>query len=248
MKKVLLITGGSEGIGAATALLAARQGYVVCINYVQNHDAARSVVEKIGEAGGIAYAFQADVADEQQVVKMFNDIDTLVGTITALVNNAGIIETQSLLVDMSAARIRKTFDTNVLGSLLCAREAVKRMSTRLGGTGGSIVNVSSAAARIGAPFEYIDYAASKGAIDAMTLGLSKEVAEEGIRVNCVRPGIIYTAIHGKAGEPNRVDRLKNNVPMKRGGEPEEVANAILWLLSDEASYVTGIMVDVAGGR
>jgi len=248
MKKVLLITGGSEGIGAATAILAARQGYVVCINYLQNHNAAQTVLEKIREAGGDAFAFQADVGNEAQVVKMFHDMDSQVGTITALVNNAGIIEAQSLLVDMSAERIRKTFDTNVLGSLLCAREAVKRMSTRLGGAGGNIVNVSSAAARIGAPFEYIDYAASKGAIDSMTLGLSKEVATEGIRVNCVRPGIIYTDIHGKAGEPNRVDRLKANVPMKRGGEPEEVAHAILWLLSDEASYITGIMVDVAGGR
>ena len=248
MKKVILITGGSEGIGAATAFLAARQGYIVCVNYRQNHAAAEKVVAGIRQEGGQAFAFQADISDEKQVENLFKTIDEQVGVITALVNNAGIIEPQQKLVDMSAARIRKVFDTNVIGSFLCAREAIKRMSVKNNGSGGSIVNVSSAAARIGAPFEYIDYAATKGAIDTMTIGLSKEVAEEKIRVNGVRPGIIHTEIHAKAGEPGRVERLKENVPMKRGGQPDEVANAILWLLSDEASYITGTIVDVSGGR
>ncbi len=248
MKKIILITGAGEGIGAQTALLAGRQGYTVCINYRNNRNGALDVADSIRDNGGTAFVFQTDVADEQQVVQLFQQIDEQVGPVTALVNNAGIIEPQQCLVDITGERLQKVFATNVFGSFYCAREAVKRMSTKYNGTGGSIVNVSSVAARIGAPFEYVDYAASKGAMDSMTLGLAKEVAEENIRVNGVRPGIIYTAIHGKAGEPNRVDRVKDHIPMKRGGQPEEVARTILWLLSDEASYITGTFVDVAGGR
>lgn len=248
MSKIILITGGSDGIGAVTAQLAAEQGYIVCINYRQNHIAANKVVEAINVSGGQAYAFQADISLENEVVDMFAAIDAQVGRMTALVNNAGIIESQQKLVDMSAERLQKVFAVNVIGSFLCAREAIKRMSVRNGGNGGSIVNISSMASRLGSPFEYIDYAATKGAIDSMTVGLSKEVAEENIRVNVVRPGTIYTDIHGKAGEPARVERVKAFIPMKRGGQPDEVAKAILWLLSDDASYVTGATLDVAGGR
>ncbi|WP_337043466.1 SDR family oxidoreductase [Emticicia sp. 17c] len=248
MSKIILITGGSDGIGAVTAQLAAEQGYIVCINYRQNHIAANKVVEAINVSGGQAYAFQADISSENEVVDMFAAIDAQVGRMTALVNNAGIIESQQKLVDMSAERLQKVFAVNVVGSFLCAREAIKRMSVRNGGNGGSIVNISSMASRLGSPFEYIDYAATKGAIDSMTVGLSKEVAEENIRVNVVRPGTIYTDIHGKAGEPARVERVKAFIPMKRGGQPDEVAKAILWLLSDDASYVTGATLDVAGGR
>lgn len=246
--KTVLITGGSQGIGAATAYLAAQQGYVVCINYLKNHQAADKVVEDIRKLGGTAFAFQADISCEEQVEKLFESIDRQAGKITALVNNAGIIESQQKLSEMSAKRLHNVFATNVIGSFLCAREAIKRMSAKKNGSGGSIVNVSSMASRLGAPFEYIDYAATKGAIDTMTIGLSKEVAEENIRVNAVRPGVIHTEIHGKAGEPNRIERIKESIPMKRGGQPEEVAKTILWLLSDEASYVTGALVDVAGGR
>jgi NAD(P)-dependent dehydrogenase (short-subunit alcohol dehydrogenase family) len=248
MKKILLITGASTGIGAVTAQLASRAGYRVCINYLRSHDAAKAVAASIEKDGGEAYIFQADVSDETQVKTMFETIDREVGTITALVNNAGIIEPQQKLSQMSAERLHKVFATNVIGSFLCAREAVNRMSVKNGGAGGSIVNVSSMASKYGAPFEYIDYAATKGAVDTMTLGLAKEVAEENIRVNAVRPGIIYTDIHAKAGEPNRIERLKAFTPMKRGGQPEEVAKAILWLLSDEASYITGTLLDVSGGR
>lgn len=248
MEKLLLITGGNEGIGAATALLAAQRGYIVCINYRKNAEAAKDTLQTIEQHGGRAFAFQADVSEEAQVEKMFRDIDQQLGKITALVNNAGIIEPQQRLVEMSAARLQHVFATNTIGSFLCAREAIKHMSTKWGGKGGSIVNVSSMASRLGSPFEYIDYAATKGALDTMTIGLSKEIAEEGIRVNAVRPGMIHTAIHSKAGEPNRIERLKEAIPMKRGGQPEEVAHAILWLLSDEASYVTGTFVDIAGGR
>jgi NAD(P)-dependent dehydrogenase (short-subunit alcohol dehydrogenase family) len=248
MSKIILITGGSDGIGATTAELAAKEGYTVCINYRQNHIAANRIVEKINDEGGLAYAFQADISVESEVVEMFASIDSQVGRITALVNNAGIIESQQKLVDMSAERLHKIFAVNVIGSFLCAREAIKRMSVKYQGSGGSIVNISSMAARLGAPFEYIDYAAAKGAIDSMTVGLAKEVAEDQIRVNVVRPGTIYTDIHGKAGEPGRVDRVKEFIPMKRGGQPEEVAKAILWLLSDDASYITGATLDVAGGR
>jgi len=248
MKKIILITGGSDGIGAATAYQAAGEGYIVCINYRQNQDAADKIMNDIKKDGGEAHTFQADISDEKQVEELFVSIDREVGTITALVNNAGIIEPQKRLTEMSAERLKKVFATNVIGSFLCCREAVKRMSTKYHGSGGNIVNVSSTAARIGAPFEFIDYAATKGAIDTLTLGLSKEVAEENIRVNAVRPGIIETGIHKKAGEPGRVDRLKGLIPMKRGGRPEEVAKTILWLLSDDASYITGTLVDISGGR
>lgn len=247
-EKVLLITGGSRGIGRATALLAAAAGYGVCINYHQNRAAADEVVEKIRSTGGNAAAFQADVSVEQDVLRMFSSIDKTFGSLTALVNNAGILGKQARVTDMSAERLQQVFAINVIGSFLCAREAVQRMSTKKGGSGGAIVNVSSGAARHGAPNEYVDYAASKGAIDTMTLGLSKEVAAEGIRVNAVRPGLIYTDIHASGGEPGRVDRLSSGVPMQRGGQPEEVARTILWLLSEEASYVTGALVDVTGGR
>lgn len=248
MKKILLITGGSDGIGASTAYLAAKKGYIVCINYRQNHEAARKVVSDIINQGGQAFAFQADISDEKQVENMFNAIDQQVGRIDALVNNAAHIEPQQRFVDMSAERILKVFSINVVGSFICAREAIKRMSIKNNGQGGSIVNISSIAAKYGSPFEYIDYAATKGAVDTMTIGLSKEVVDEGIRVNAVRPGIINTNIHSKAGEPNRIERVKPNIPMKRSGQPEEVAHVILWLLSEEASYMTGAIVDVSGGR
>lgn len=249
MKRVLLITGGSDGIGACTAYLASKQGYTVCINYRQNKAAADKIVNDIKGNGGQAFAFQADVSDEAQVVSMFKAIDQHVGTLTALVNNAGIIvEPQQKLSEMSGERLEKIFSVNVIGSFLCAREAIKRMSAKNNGAGGVIINVSSMASQHGSPFEYIDYASTKGAIDTMTVGLSKEVAEDNIRVNAVRPGIIKTDIHRKAGDANRPERLKDLIPMKRAGESEEVANTILWLLSDEASYITGALVNVSGGR
>lgn len=248
MKNIILITGASQGIGAATAYLAAKQGYAVCVNYHRSEKAAREVVSKIQAEGGEAFAVQADVSDESDVLKLFQHIDKQDGTLIALVNNAGIIEPQQQVVKMSGERLRKVFAVNVIGSFLCTREAIKRMSVKNNGRGGSIVNVSSMASRLGSPFEYIDYAATKGAIDTFTIGLSKEIAEDGIRVNAVRPGAIYTDIHAKAGEPGRIERVKASVPLKRGGQPEEVARAILWLLSDEASYVTGTFVDVSGGR
>ena len=244
----LLVTGGSRGIGAATAHLAAQHGYTVCITYLRNQTAAEAVVAGITANGGRALAFAADVCVEREVVRLFEQIDALLGPVTALVNNAGILEQQMRVDQMDAARLQRIFTTNIVGPFLCAREAVRRMSTVYGGTGGAIVNVSSGAARLGAPGEYVDYAASKGAIDTFTIGLAKEVATEGIRVNAVRPGVIYTEIHASGGEPQRVDRVKSSVPMQRGGQAEEVAHAILWLLSDEASYITGACLDVTGGR
>ena len=247
-RKVVLVTGGGGGIGAATALLAARRGYAVAVNYLRDADAADEVVARIVADGGDAVALQADVAVEAQVAGLFARVDARFGRLDALVNNAGVLETQMRLDSMDAARVRRVLDANVVGPLLCCREAVRRMSTRHGGQGGAIVNVSSVAALTGSPGEYVDYAASKGALDTLTRGLAQEVAQEGIRVNGVRPGFIYTGMHASGGEPGRVDRVKAFVPMRRGGQPEEVARAILWLLSDEASYSTGGFIDVAGGR
>lgn len=245
---IILITGGSRGIGAATALLAAQRGYTVCVNYVQAEKEAQATVASIHSAGGRAIAVQADVSREDEVSRLFAEVDRQLGPITSLVNNAGTLELQSRVENIDAARLHRVFGTNVVGSFLCAREAVRRMSTRHGGAGGNIVNISSMASLYGAPGEYVDYAASKAAIDTFTVGLAGEVAEEGIRVNCVRPGFVYTDIHAKGGEPCRVDRVKSLVPMKRGGHPQEVAAAILWLMSEEASYITGSILDVSGGR
>lgn len=247
-KKVMLITGGSRGIGAAIVELAAADGYVVCFSYKSNRTAADSVVRKIEQAGGQALALQADVAVETDILRMFHEVDQTFGPLTALVNNAGILEQQMRVDQMDAARMQRIFATNVIGSFLCAREAVRRMSTLHGGKGGAIVNLSSIAAKAGGPGEYVDYAASKGAIDTLTVGLAKEVATEGIRVNGVRPGVVYTDIHASGGEPGRVDRVKAHVPMQRGGEPVEIAQAVMWLLSDKASYTTGTLIDVTGGR
>lgn len=247
MTGVIIVTGASRGIGAATAKLAAARGYAVCVNYLKNHGAGRQIADDINASGGRAIAIAADVSLEEDVVRMFQAVDEHLGKLTALVNNAGILDTQSRLESISAARLQRILGTNVIGTFLCAREAVKRMSTEHGGPGGAIVNVSSAASRLGAAGEYIDYAASKGAVDSMTVGLSREVAGAGIRVNAVRPAFIYTEMHASGGEPGRVDRIKASLPMRRGGSPEEVANAILWLLSDEASYVTGSFLDMAGG-
>jgi NAD(P)-dependent dehydrogenase (short-subunit alcohol dehydrogenase family) len=248
MKPILLVTGGSRGIGAATARLAASRGYAVCLSYRSNAAAAEAVVADIERAGGEAFAVAADVAGEADVLRLFETVDARPGRLAALVNNAGILERQTTLVEMDAARWQRVLATNVIGSFLCAREAVRRISTRAGGAGGAIVNVSSMAARLGSPGEYVDYAASKGAIDSLTIGLAREVAAEGIRVNAVRPGVIYTEIHASGGEPGRVDRVKGAVPMQRGGRADEVARAILWLASDEASYSTGTFIDVSGGR
>ncbi|HWE53129.1 MAG TPA: SDR family oxidoreductase [Bryobacteraceae bacterium] len=248
MDKILIVTGASSGIGAATALMAARRGYAVCVNYRQQREKAAEVVRAIESEGGRAIAVQADVSVEADVLSLFETVDRELGRLTALVNNAATLERQMRLDSMDAARLHRIFATNSIGPVLCAREAVRRMSTRYGGGGGAIVNVSSGAARSGSPGEYIDYAASKGALDTMTIGLAREVAEEGIRVNGVRPGFIYTDMHARGGEAGRVDRVKVQVPMQRGGQPEEVAAAILWLLSDEASFVTGSILDVAGGR
>lgn len=248
MAGIVIVTGGSRGIGAATALLAAARGYAVCVNYRSNAGAAKEVVSAITGGGGRAVAVQADVALESDVVRLFQTCDTQLGPLTALVNNAGILERQMRVEAIDAARLERIFAVNVTGAFICAREAVKRMSTKRGGRGGVIVNVSSAASRIGGAEEYVDYAASKGAMDTLTIGLAKEVATEGIRVNAVRPGVIRTEIHASGGEPGRVDRVKPSVPMQRGGEADEVAKAILWLLSDEASYTTGAFVEVSGGR
>ncbi len=248
MSRVMLITGASRGIGAATARLAAHRGYALCLNYHQRADAANAVLEQVRGLGVTAIAVQADVADETQVLHMFEAIDREFGRLDVLVNNAGMLEQQMRLEQMDAARWTRVLGANVIGSFLCAREAIKRMSTRHGGRGGAIVNLFSVAARLGAPGEYIDYAAAKGAIDSMTLGLAKEVASEGIRVNAVRPGVIHTDIHAAGGEPDRVERVKASVPMGRGGQAEEIAEAILWLASEQASYTSGALLDVAGGR
>ncbi len=248
MDRVLLVTGASRGIGASTALLAARQGWAVVVNYSVRGDEAQNVVDRIRAEGGRAMALQADVSDEAQVLHLFEQIDRQWGRLSGLVNNAGVVDVAARLDQMSWSRWRRMFDVNVLGSLLCAREAVKRMSTRHGGAGGSIVNVSSAAARLGSPSQYLDYAAAKAAIDTMTLGLAKEVGAEGIRVNAVRPGLIETEIHASGGLPDRVRELAHQVPMQRGGQAEEVAQAIVWLLSDAASYTTMALLDVTGGR
>ncbi len=245
---IMLITGGSRGIGAATALIAAARGWRVALSYQSNAAAADDVVQKIRAAGGTAIAVQADVGIEADVLRLFKTVDEQLGTLSVLINNAGMLEHQTRLDQMDLDRWQRVFSANVFGSFLCAKQAVLRMSTKYGGKGGNIVNVSSAAARLGSPNEFIDYASAKGAVDSMTLGLSKEVAAEGIRVNAIRPGLIYTDIHTLAGEPGRVDRAKAGVPMQRGGTAEEVAEAIVWLASEQASYVTGVLMDVTGGR
>jgi NAD(P)-dependent dehydrogenase (short-subunit alcohol dehydrogenase family) len=247
-KKVILITGAGRGIGAACAQLAAAQGYAVGVNYLADTASAKAVVAAIEQSGGEAVALQADVADEAAVVRLFAELDARFGRLDALVNNAAILETQMAVETMDAARLTRVFATNITGSFLCAREAVRRMALRHGGRGGAIVNISSRAAVLGSPGSYVDYAASKAAIDALTIGLSKEVAADGIRVNAVRPGLIHTTIHASGGEPGRVARMASSVPMGRGGEPAEVAQAVLWLLSDQAAYTTGSFIDVAGGR
>jgi NAD(P)-dependent dehydrogenase (short-subunit alcohol dehydrogenase family) len=248
MQGVILITGGSRGIGAAAARLAAARGHAVCVNYREGRAAADALVAEITEAGGRAIAVQADVAVEAEVVRLFERCDADLGRVTGLVNNAGILERQARLEAVDRGRLERVFATNVFGAFACAREAVRRMSTRHGGAGGAIVNVSSVAARTGSPGEYVDYAASKGALDSMTIGLAHEVAQEGIRVNGVRPGFIYTEMHASGGEPGRVDRVKAFVPLRRGGTADEVAQAILWLLSPESSFTTGSFIEVAGGR
>lgn len=248
MDKVMLITGASRGIGAATALLAAERGYAVAINYRREREAAEALVTQITGAGGKARAFAADVANESDVLQLFREVDEAFGRLDVLVNNAGILERQMRLEDMDVARLQRVFAVNVTGTFLCCREAIKRMARKHGGNGGSIVNVSSMASRLGSPNEYIDYAAAKGAVDSLTIGLAKEVAAEGIRVNAVRPGLIKTEIHASGGEPGRVERLQAAIPLGRGGEAEEVARAILFLASDESNYSTGSFVDVSGGR
>ncbi|MEO8366194.1 MAG: SDR family oxidoreductase [Pseudoxanthomonas sp.] len=248
MDGILLVTGAGRGIGAATATLAARRGYAVCVNYLHNQAAAMRVVDAIEHAGGHAIAVAADISVEAEVLRLYESIDRQWGPVTALVNNAGILERQTRVQSIDAARLQRVFATNVIGSFLCAREAVLRMSTAQGGQGGAIVNVSSVAAQTGSPNEYVEYAASKGAIDSFTRGLAAEVAGEGIRVNAVRPGFIHTDMHASGGEPDRIERVKGLVPLGRGGRAEEVAAAILWLLSAEASYTTGAFIDVAGGR
>ena len=248
MNPVLLITGGGRGIGAATALLAAQRGYAVAVNYASNSLAADEVVRTIRAGGGTAIAVQADVGDEAQVLAMFEKVDAKLGRLSALVNNAGVVDVQARVDEMSVARLERMFRINVIGSFICAREAVRRMSTKYGGAGGAIVNISSGAARLGSPGQYVDYAASKAAIDTLTIGLAKEVGDEGIRVNAVRPGLIDTEIHASGGMPDRATELAPTVPMKRTGSPEEIAGAILWLLSAEASYTTMALLDVTGGR
>lgn len=245
---LILITGGSRGIGAATARLAAAQGYDVAITFVSDESAALSVVADVEATGRRALAVRADSADPEQIAQLFTAIDGEFGRIDVLVNNAGILAQQSRLEDLSYERMQRIFAVNAIGPMLCAQHAIRRMSHRHGGRGGSVINVSSASARLGSPNEYVDYAASKGALETFTIGFAKEVAAEGIRVNCVRPGHIYTDMHASGGEPGRVDRVKESIPMKRGGQPDEVARAILWLAGDEASFVTGTFLDVTGGK
>ncbi len=247
-EKVILITGASRGIGAATAIQAAKQGWNVVISYHHRKDAATEIINQIKKCGRQALAVQTDVGSETSVLSLYTEVDKRFGRLDALVNNAGIIAPQSPLVEMSYSRLQNLFNINITGSFLCAREAIKRMAISMGGKGGAIVNLSSAAARLGSPNEFIDYAASKGAIDTLTIGLSKEVADEGIRVNAVRPGLIDTEIHADTGDPQRPEKLKPYIPMKRSGSAGEVANTILWLLSEQASYVNGALLDVAGGR
>jgi NAD(P)-dependent dehydrogenase (short-subunit alcohol dehydrogenase family) len=248
LKRVLLITGGSRGIGAATALLAAQDGWAVAVNYANNQAAANQVVQAIAQAGGQAIAVQGDVANEAQIARLFATVDQQLGPVTGLVNNAGVVDVTARVEDMSWQRLERMMRINVLGSFACAKEAIRRMSTRHGGQGGVIVNLSSVAARLGAPAQYVDYAASKGAIDTFTVGLAKELATENIRVNAVRPGVIDTDIHASGGLPNRARDLAPQIPMQRPGTAEETAQAIVWLLSDKASYVTGTCLDVTGGR
>jgi len=248
LERTALITGASRGIGAATAWLCAQQGYAVGVNFARDEVAAAALVARIHAAGGRATALQADVADETQVLAMFARIDAELPPLAALVNNAGVVDLPSRVDAMSVQRLQRMFAINVVGSFVCAREAVKRMSTRHGGRGGAIVNLSSAASRLGSPGQYVDYAASKGAIDSFTLGLARELAGEGVRVNAVRPGIIETDIHASGGQPDRARELAPQVPMRRAGSADEVAQAIVWLLSDAASYTTGALVDVSGGR
>lgn len=245
--KVAIVTGSSRGIGAATAKLLARHGYAVCVNYVSDAGAAESVRDQIIAEGGRSMAVQADVSSAEDVTRLFSTVDAELGRLSVLVNNAGILMTQCRLEDISEERFLRVLNTNVMGCFLCSKEAIKRMSTDNGGTGGTIVNVSSMAARSGSPNEYIDYAASKGAIDTLTRGLALEVAAQGIRVNAVRPGLIHTDMHASGGEPNRVDRLQSKIPMQRGGQPEEIAEAILWLATDKSSFVTGSFIDPSGG-
>jgi NAD(P)-dependent dehydrogenase (short-subunit alcohol dehydrogenase family) len=248
LKRVLLITGGSRGIGAATALLAAQDGWAVAVNYANNQAAANQVVQAIAQAGGQAIAVQGDVADEAQIARLFATVDQQLGRVTGLVNNAGVVDVTARVEDMSWERLERMMRINVLGTFACAKEAIRRMSTRHGGQGGVIVNLSSAAARLGAPGQYVDYAASKGAVDTFTVGLAKELATENIRVNAVRPGVIDTDIHASGGLPNRARDLASQIPMQRPGTAQETAQAIVWLLSDKASYVTGTCLDVTGGR
>ena len=248
MQKIVLVTGASRGIGAATAMLAAKCGYAVALNYRSDAARVEQVLANVRASGVNAIAVQADISKEDDIMRLFEAVDSKLGRLTALVNNAGILEKQMRVESMPADRLQRVLTTNVLGTILCAREAVRRMSTKLGGQGGSIVNVSSMASRLGSPNEYVDYAASKGAVDTFTIGLSREVAAEGIRVNAIRPGLIDTEMHASGGEPGRIERLKGSVPMQRGGTTEEAAHAILWLLSDEASYTTGSFIEVSGGR
>lgn len=246
--KTILITGASRGIGAATALLAAEKGYTVAVNYNKNKEAAEKIADEIRLNGGSAKIFQADVSKEKDILRLFHQVDSEFGNLSSLVNNAGILKPQSRLESISWQRLQRIFEANTMGAFLCCREAIKRMSPRFGGKGGTIINVSSIASRTGAPFEYIDYAASKGAVDSLTIGLAKELAEDNIRVNSVRPAFIQTDIHASGGEPNRIERIRETIPMKRGGLASEVAEAILWLASDQSSYSTGIFIDVTGGR